>query len=493
MNLRKKLCCLLAAVLLTATLALPTQAASYPDLPTTHWAYEAMDRAAGLGIISGVGGGAMAPSATLTWAQYLTMLARTFAAEDYLEALNSGTSWDLAGYRIAKENGILLKNEFLPVSEDNLNTSVSRQDVAVLLSRVLPDGVENYYHTWESVPSVQSALSDFTLMDKRHQDAVEQLYSLGVTRGKTDGTFGMNDIIQRADGAFMLMKVLDLADKAYYRDEKDIILHFKDLNGTVLLPDQEVSSFVGQSLYTLAAQYGDQIGYYTYQQDNIDAVSSACGEYTLTFQPMSAIEIQKAEFWDKLARGEVTYEDYWKQDFLLKMQDDNPRKHMLLFGNEYQSRFSSQAEAEASMVSVTVPVWRLSNGKKISSTATFSIHAALAQDVKEIFTEIYNDPEQFPIQDLGGYSWRGDSATGEHNCGTAIDINANENYQVRDGQPMVGQLWQPGVNSYSIPEDGSVVRIFAEHGWSWGGNAWAWSTDPNSGYHDYMHFSYMGG
>ena len=44
--------------------------------------------------------------------------------------------------------------------------------------------------------------------------------------------------------------------------------------------------------------------------------------------------------------------------------------------------------------------------------------AALAEDVKEIFTEIYNDPERFPIHDVGGYAWRGDSATGEHNCGT---------------------------------------------------------------------------
>ena len=94
---------------------------------------------------------------------------------------------------------------------------------------------------------------------------------------------------------------------------------------------------------------------------------------------------------------------------------------------------------------------------------------------------------------MGGYSWRGDSATGEHNCGTAIDINSNENYQVRDGAAMAGSLWNPGSNPYSIPAGGSVVRIFAEHGWSWGGNAWAYSTDPSQGYHDYMHFSYMGG
>ena len=118
--------------------------------------------------------------------------------------------------------------------------------------------------------------------------------------------------------------------------------------------------------------------------------------------------------------------------------------------------------------------------------------AALAEDVKEIFTGIYNDPERFPIHDVGGYTWRGDSATGEHNCGTAIDINANENYQIRDGQVLAGSCWEPGSNAYSISPDSSVVRIFAEHGWSWGGDAWAYSSDDSEGYHDYMHFSYMG-
>ena len=145
------------------------------------------------------------------------------------------------------------------------------------------------------------------------------------------------------------------------------------------------------------------------------------------------------------------------------------------------------------MTSLTVPVWRLkADGSKVSDTATLTVHTALAHDVEEIFTEIYNDPSQFPIKNLGGYDWRGDNATGEHNTGTAIDINWEENYQITDGRIRAGSLWSPGENPYSIPADGPVVRIFAEHGWSWGGDAWATSTDPATGNHDYMHFSYMG-
>ena len=191
--------------------------------------------------------------------------------------------------------------------------------------------------------------------------------------------------------------------------------------------------------------------------------------------------------------GDLSWEELENQDFWLQFPGENTRKYQLLFGSADKRRFASQEEASAAMTQVTVPVWHLDGaGNKVASTCTFTVHAALAQDVTEIFTEIYNDPEQFPIHDVGGYSWRGDTATGEHNCGTAIDINANENCQIRDGQVLAGSHWTPGQDPYSIAPGSSVVRIFAEHGWSWGGDAWEWDSDISYGYHDYMHFSYMG-
>lgn len=144
------------------------------------------------------------------------------------------------------------------------------------------------------------------------------------------------------------------------------------------------------------------------------------------------------------------------------------------------------------MTEVEVPCWKLDHGEKSPSTVTLTVHAALAEDVLAIFAEIFNDPEQFPILDAGGYDWRGDRATGEHNCGTAIDLNWRQNYQVRNQKAQAGDHWLPGEDPYSIPPDGSVVRIFRSHGWAWGGDAWAESWDKTSGYHDYMHFSYMG-
>ena len=144
---------------------------------------------------------------------------------------------------------------------------------------------------------------------------------------------------------------------------------------------------------------------------------------------------------------------------------------------------TTKDEAEPLMVSVTVPVWKLSNGNKVSSTATFKVHHAIADKVKLVFEDIYNGPEKFPIKDVGGYAWRGGRS--EHNGGTAIDINANENYCIYNNGTVIGKYWKPYEDVYSIKPYGDVVNAFERHGFTWGGDSWR---NPK----DYMHFSYLG-
>ena len=378
----------------------------------------------------------------------------------------------------------------LGLDEAALTGAVTRQDAAVVLCNALP---EEYTPSFWDQPIDPTALSDWGRMDSLRQEAVAELARRCVIQGKADGSFGYADPLQRCDGAVLLMRVLEQVDNSCRGESQTVTLHILNADtGEALLPDQQVETEV--STYLSSLVNGLDVGYYVYDYDRETAsyTSTACDSYTLYFRPMTGAEIQEEQFWEKVERGEAAYEDYYKQDFWLNFQGDNARKHILLFGDESKSRFASQEEAAAAMTTVTVPVWQLSGGEKVSSTLTLSVHAALAEDVKEIFTEIYNDPEHFPIHDVGGYAWRGDSATGEHNCGTAIDINANENYQIRDGQVLAGSCWEPGTNPRSISPHSSVVRIFAEHGWSWGGDAWAYSSDDSEGYHDYMHFSYMG-
>lgn len=157
--------------------------------------------------------------------------------------------------------------------------------------------------------------------------------------------------------------------------------------------------------------------------------------------------------------------------------EDQRQKFQRIYGdklNEYQAslpHYPSEEQAAADMVTITVPAWDISGGQWVSKSYNIVVHKNLAATYQQIFTEIYNLPEKFPIHDIGCYAWR--SGTSGHSSGTAIDINANENPQMRnDGTILVGVAYEPGVNPYSIVEDGPVVEIFARYGFKWGGNAW---------------------
>ena len=138
--------------------------------------------------------------------------------------------------------------------------------------------------------------------------------------------------------------------------------------------------------------------------------------------------------------------------------------------------------AAQDMVDVTLQVWDLNDsGEKYTRYFTIKVHKNIAATVLQIFREIYEGEEKFPIHYLGGFSHGGRS---EHTIGTAIDINPNENYyyNANTGE-QVGNYWKPGEDPYSIPQDGEVARIFRKYGFSQG----IWNTTV-----DYMHFSYFG-
>ena len=142
----------------------------------------------------------------------------------------------------------------------------------------------------------------------------------------------------------------------------------------------------------------------------------------------------------------------------------------------------SHATAVKHMVWVEIPVWKLKNGQKVPGKMKVQVLNLLADEVKEIFTEIYNGPEKFPIKSIGGYEWRSNGISSLHSLGRAIDINPDENPQLSpEGKVLVGKKWEPGQNPYSITPDGDVVRAFTSRGWVWG-----------AGYRrpDYMHFDF---
>lgn len=144
---------------------------------------------------------------------------------------------------------------------------------------------------------------------------------------------------------------------------------------------------------------------------------------------------------------------------------------------------TSSIEMQKYLTTVTVPLFDINGNSRIGR---LTVHQAVANDVVNAFTEIARSG--FPIKDVYCYSWRGmagnSQTTSHHSYGVACDINANENYMIRNGSVIAGSLWRPGENPYSIVPNGPVVQAFEKYGWTWGGS---WSSSK-----DYMHFSFTG-
>jgi len=146
--------------------------------------------------------------------------------------------------------------------------------------------------------------------------------------------------------------------------------------------------------------------------------------------------------------------------------------------------FATRAEASKHIVKVTVPIWRLSRGKKVASKMSVHINDKLENNVKAIFDEIYALDMQFPIYKLYGFGYRAIRGPGlgkskilsHHSFGAAIDINRNHNafYKNADNRNKK--------SPFCIPRE--VIDIFEKYGWAWGG-------DFKEGF-DTMHFQYLG-
>ena len=164
-----------------------------------------------------------------------------------------------------------------------------------------------------------------------------------------------------------------------------------------------------------------------------------------------------------------------------------------LFGDPNKTYFTgSEANLSDYIVTIQVRTWDINSAnEKYTRTWNLQVNKAVAEEVKAIFEEIYNDPEQFPIHALGGARY---TDTLRHSWGCAIDINPVENfycYTTTDPYTAVTgtTCFKYSDSEYCITPDSSVVRAFAKYGWGWGGgtaenNYSGWSTTA-----DYMHFS----
>ena len=307
-------------------------------------------------------------------------------------------------------------------------------------------------------------------------------YELGLVNGRGEALFDPDAHIERQDLCVMLNNILSaaqieapaLAGDACVEDYPDVPkIRDYAVDAMVTMVDYTiVNGISAEGAQTLLAPDGTA----TREQALIMAE-----RFCKTFAPEAEPTPAPAPDMDITV---PVYPDSAADASLPEMTEED--KMTLVYGAGGQ-KYQTAEEAEAHMVEIEVPVWRLqADGTKTTGKAYLQVNRSLAPIYRAIFEEIYNGPEQFPIKDVGCYSWR----TGEHSQGTAVDINWNENMEATinaDGSltPTTGSHWRPYDDPYSIPEGGDVYNAFTKYGFTWGGNAWRSKRD-------YMHFSFFG-
>lgn len=472
----------------------------------------------------------------MTVKKIIIVLIIVFSA--FLETANAAemSEWAKGDYASASEKGLIP----MSIAVNNLTDNVTRGEFCNLAMNM-----------FDTLYNGDVKLFDCPFTDC-NDDYIVKAYSLGIVHGKTETEFCPFDSITRQEMAKILVNVLETAgkkltvsnskdEKAYsYADFSDVaswavldfikVIKYGIMSGvseTELYPNANATREQAVAIANRSVEKfkPNATVYAKPKLTNMENGAEVSNNLSVTWDKNSSAEeyiiivkdedcnmidictsvINQAgistENFDKGKRytitvAEVSEKTVFSDAVEVIYDEEEERFQINTISDKYRrvfpdgTPFKKKEDADVNMATVQVPVWHLNgNGTKTSSKIELVVNANLAADVVKIFTEIFEDAEQFPIKNVGGYSWR-NTAMGkisEHSYGTCIDINSDENYYcyADTGKAIVGSFWKPLENPYSITPDGSVVRTFAKYGWAWGGNAW-------SRLHDYMHFTYLG-
>ncbi len=177
---------------------------SFGDVGSNHWAFEYVDRLSKSGVINGVGANEFAPSKQIARQDFVKILVGALG----MELSDGETVFDDA------ESGAYYEKYIMTAYEDGLvsgideknfgvGQNISRQDAAVILSRVLNNkGI---------VASGESAVfADGDEIADYAKDAVAKVSSAKIFSGDESGKFNPKDSLTRAETCAIICRLIDL-------------------------------------------------------------------------------------------------------------------------------------------------------------------------------------------------------------------------------------------------------------------------------------------
>ena len=213
LNNKKRISMLLIAAMLISIVAgifASNGKSTFSDVPSSHWSYSYVERAAENGWVSGVGNGLYGVDRQVTYGELALMLGRSVYPEliDWYGGDPAEVAWYvpclavMAGMGL--DNGTPLDNGFEEVALQPIN----RYNMAQILYNFLKDGgkVPSY-----NAAAVQASIGDWSSVPSNYQDALMAVVSASIITGvDSNGTFNGNGLMTRGQAAVVLCRMYDV-------------------------------------------------------------------------------------------------------------------------------------------------------------------------------------------------------------------------------------------------------------------------------------------
>lgn len=292
----KKLASAMIILTLSATaVAFPAEAKTFSDVPQSHWAYSVIDEASDDGIMNGKAAGVFAPNATLTRAEYATMLYNLAPESDVMKLVHGstadnglydvdGNAWyaDTVSWAVAR--GVFKNNDgsFSP------NRTITREEMAVATYEFLHKYCDGKF-VLDSI--YKGFTDDAAFSSSANRDKVYILVNNGIIAEKSDGSFDPQGSLTRAAAAAMAVRVADIVASEAPADTLEMSAEQTLASGSAQITSDE-KNFI----------------------DLLNNERASVGVHQLKVSPllMEAAEIRAREVVEKCAS--ITYDEFCSYD-----------------------------------------------------------------------------------------------------------------------------------------------------------------------------------
>jgi len=181
----------------------------FDDVKKSDWFYDSVKEARKIGLIAGVGNNKYAPNRTITYAEFLTIIARV--TDDNLDAVEGGLNWYDKYINSARGRGVLGKEEALEAL-----MAIPRQDMIKFTCKAL--NIEPY--TGNEIVFNDVKPEDAAWINAAYNEYLTE----GVGRDKGGKkVFGYGQTATRAQLAAMALRIKEYkTDPVAYKEKKAI-------------------------------------------------------------------------------------------------------------------------------------------------------------------------------------------------------------------------------------------------------------------------------